>query len=143
MIPSRKPPRAFWIISILAIIWNLMGVGAFLSQLFITPEILENLPEAEQALYANIPGWVTAAFAVAVFGGTIGSIGLILRKSWARFVFIISLIGIVLQMTYNFFISNTMDVYGPGAIVMPIMVLIIGVFLVYYSKSAIAKGWIS
>src|SRR5690606_8872459 len=101
------------------------------------------LPEAEQTLYADLPAWVTAAFAIAVFGGTFGAIGLLLRKKWARIVFLISLIGIIIQMSHNFFISNNMEVYGPGALIMPIMVLVIGVYLIMFSKAAIAKGWIS
>ncbi len=91
----------------------------------------------------DIPAWVTAAFAIAVFGGTLGCLGLLLRKKWARLVFLISLIGIIVQMIHNVFISNNMDVYGPGAVIMPIMVLIIGVYLIMYSKSAIKKSWIS
>ncbi|MFC5195120.1 hypothetical protein ACFPH8_07230 [Bizionia hallyeonensis] len=139
----QKPPKSFWIISILALIWNLMGVSAYLTHAFMTEDALQKLPEAEQTLYADLPAWVTAAFAIAVFGGTFGAIGLLLRKKWARIVFLISLIGIIIQMSHNFFISNNMEVYGPGALIMPIMVLVIGVYLIMFSKSAIAKGWIS
>tara|TARA_R110002012_G_scaffold81945_3_gene207436 strand:- start:24619 stop:25050 length:432 start_codon:yes stop_codon:yes gene_type:complete len=143
MTTTQKPPKSFWIISIVALIWNLMGVSAYLMQAFMTDEAIKNLPETEQALHMDIPAWVTAAFAIAVFGGTLGCLGLLLRKKWARLVFLISLIGIIVQMIHNVFISNNMDVYGPGAVIMPIMVLMIGVYLIMYSKSAIKKGWIS
>ncbi len=143
MTTTQKPPKSFWIISIVALIWNLMGVSAYLMQAFMTDEAIKNLPETEQALHMDIPAWVTAAFAIAVFGGTLGCLGLLLRKKWARLVFLISLIGIIVQMIHNVFISNNMDVYGPGAVIMPIMVLIIGVYLIMYSKSAIKKSWIS
>lgn len=140
MTTTQKPPKSFWIISIVALIWNLMGVSAYLMQAFMTDEAIKNLPETEQALHMDIPAWVTAAFAIAVFGGTLGCLGLLLRKKWARLVFLISLIGIIVQMIHNVFISNNMDVYGPGAVIMPIMVLIIGVYLIMYSKSAIKKS---
>ncbi|MBP93928.1 MAG: hypothetical protein CMC55_07415 [Flavobacteriaceae bacterium] len=143
MTSTQKPPKSFWIISIVALIWNLMGVSAYLMQAFMTDEALSKLPEPEQALYHDVPAWVTAAFAIAVFGGTLGCIGLLLRKKWSKPVFILSLIGIIVQMIHNLFISNNMDVYGPGAIIMPIMVLIIGVYLIIYSKAAIQKGWLS
>ncbi len=142
MTTTQKPTTYFWIISIVALIWNLMGVSAYLAQAFMTDEALQNLPEAEQALYTDLPAWVTAAFAIAVFGGMLGSIGLLLRKKWARLLFLISLIGIIIQMTHSLFISNNMDVYGPGAVIMPIMVLVIGIYLIMFSKSAIAKGYI-
>ncbi|OBX24183.1 MULTISPECIES: hypothetical protein [Bizionia] len=143
MSTTQKPPKLFWIISIVALIWNLMGVLAYLMQAFMTEDALQKLPEAEQALYTDLPAWVTAAFAIAVFGGTLGAVGLLLRKKWARLIFLFSLIGIIVQMAHSFFISNNIDVYGPGAVIMPIMVLVIGVYLIMFSKSAIAKGWIS
>ena len=74
-------PSWFKAVAITALIWNLLGVVAFVLQMMITPEILAELPAAEQALYANIPSWVTAAFAVAVFSGVLGSLFLLMKKS--------------------------------------------------------------
>jgi len=110
---------------------------------YMTDEVKAALPEAERALYDNIPSWVTAAFAIAVFGGLIGSAFLLMRKKLARPMFLISLIAIIVQMSYNLFMSRAAEVYGPGSVIMPIMVIVIGVFLLMYSKKTIAKGWLS
>ena len=122
---TNKPSVLFWIISAIALIWNLMGVMAYLVQAYMTDETLAALPEAEQALYQDLPAWVTAAYAFAVFGGAIACIFMLLRKKLANSLFVISLLGILVQMTYNIFMSNASEVYGPGGIIMPIMVLII------------------
>ena len=108
-----------------------------------TAEDLAALPLEEQGLYDNVPAWVTAAFALAVFGGALGCILLLLRKKLATFVFVISLASILVQMTYNIFISKAMEVYGPGSVIMPIMVIIIGAFLVWYSKKMQGQGLLS
>ena len=91
----------------------------------------------------NTPSWATAAFAIAVFGGLLGCIALLLRKSWAKSLLLLSLIGIIVQLIYNLFISKAMEVYGPGAVIMPISVLVVGIFLVWFAKKGIAKGWLS
>ena len=135
-----KPTLSFWIIGIIALIWNLMGVFAYLQQAYMTVEDVTALPLDEQALYDNIPAWVTAAFALAVFGGALGCILLLLRKKLATFVFIISFIGILAQMTYNLLMSKAIEVYGPGGMIMPIMVAVIGAFLVWYSKKMQSNG---
>ena len=135
-----KPTSSFWIIGIIALIWNLMGVFAYLQQAYMTVEDVTALPLDEQALYDNIPAWVTAAFALAVFGGALGCILLLLRKKLATFVFIISFIGILAQMTYNLLMSKAIEVYGPGGMIMPIMVAVIGAFLVWYSKKMQSNG---
>lgn len=140
---TNKPSVGFWIIGVIALIWNLMGVFAYITQVNMTDEVIAALPDAERALYENVPAWVTGAFAIAVFGGALGCVLLLFRKKLASLVFIISLVGIVAQMVYSFMLSKAAEVYGPGGMVMPVMVVLIGVFLVWYSKQATAKGWLS
>jgi hypothetical protein len=139
----NKPPIWFWIVSALALLWNLAGVMAYLGQAYMSIETLEQMSQAERLLYESQPAWVTGAFAVAVWGGALGCIALMLKKKWAKPVFIISLIGILAQMSHSFFMSNNFEVYGPGAMIMPIMVLIIGIALVLLANTAIKKGWLS
>ena len=136
------PPTLYYILAVVLLVWNAMGLFAFFGQLSMGEEHLATLSEAERSMYENMPFWVIVAFAMAVFGGTLGCVGLLLKRSWAKTMFIVSLIGIVVQMIYNLFIGGTMDVYGPGALIMPIMVLIIGIFLVWFAGYSNRKGWL-
>ncbi len=140
---SDKPATSFWVVSAVALVWNAMGAFAYLAQRMMTPETLQALPENERALYTSIPVWVTSAFAIAVWGGVAGCLLLLLRKKLATAVLMISFAGIVVQMIYNVFISNSYAVYGPGGLAMPVMVLVIGAYLVWFSRGATAKGWLS
>ncbi|MEZ4804982.1 MAG: hypothetical protein R2852_05735 [Bacteroidia bacterium] len=137
-----KIPAWFWVVSVVALLWNLMGVGSFISQMTISEEALNALPSDQQAMYTDYPMWANAVFAIAVFGGTIGSILLIMKKKLSRTLFIISLIAIVIQMSYYLIAMKPMDVYGPGAIAMPISIIVFGVFLVWLAGLAIKKGWL-
>ena len=105
-------------------------------------EAIAALPEAERALYETVPIWATAAFAVAVFGGALGSLLLLLRRKLAEPVLIASLAGIVVQFVHSFFIAKSMAVYGPGSIIMPVMVILIGVALVWFAQKAGKAGWL-
>ncbi|RKN81023.1 hypothetical protein [Ulvibacterium marinum] len=138
----EKPPVWFWIVSIVALLWNLMGVLAYLQQAFMTEEALAALSEPERLLLETRPAWATAAFALAVWGGLLGCVALLLRKKWARPVLIISLIGILVQMIHSFFISKNLEVYGPGEISMPILIILIGVGLVFFARIATRKLWL-
>ncbi len=140
---KNKPTTSFWIIGIVALIWNLMGVYEYLKIAYMTAEELFALPPEEQVLYENIPAWVTAAFALAVFGGSLGCILLLLRKKLATLVFIISFVSILAQMTYNLLMSKVMEVYGPVGFIMPVMVIAVGAFLVWYSRKTQAQGILS
>ncbi len=142
MTTTTHPKAGYWIIAVIAFIWNTVGVWAYLVQAYMTDEAKQLIPEAERALYENIPAWVTAAFAVAVFGGLLGSLALLIKRKAARMLFLISLVGILLQMSYTLFMSNVMAVKGASGMIMPIMVIIIGIFLLNFSKKAITNGWL-
>ena len=139
-----KVPVWYWIVSILALIWNLIGAMAYLGQAFITDEIKATMPVEQVTLLENTPAWVTAAFAFAVWGGVLGCIALLLRKKWAKPVLVISLVGLLVQLGYSFFMTNALEVYGPAqGMVMPIVLLLIGVGLVLFANSARKKTWIN
>ncbi|MFZ3273182.1 MAG: hypothetical protein WA143_02795 [Lutibacter sp.] len=137
-----KPTSAFWIISVAALIWNIMGVIAYLGQAYMTEEVLKALPEGEQAYHNNVPAWVTAVFAIAVFAGLFGCLGLLLRKKWATILFVISIIAVIAQSTYNLFIQKFMEV-PLQHMIWSIVVIVIAIFLVWFSSNATKKGWVS
>ncbi|MFT6994844.1 MAG: putative permease [Maribacter sp.] len=101
---------------------------------------LEQMSQAERQLFESQPVWVTAAFAVAVWGGTLGCLLLLLfQKKIAKPVLLVSLIGILIQTSHSFFISDAFDIYGAAGLVMPIMVVLIGVLLVFFAGKAISE----
>ena len=139
----RKPTGLFWVISSMALVWNLMGVFNYLTQAFMTNEVLATLPKDQQLLYEDVPAWVTAAFATAVFSGTVGALLLLLKKKNASILFILSFVGIIIQMTYGLLINENTDSYGPLGLVMPLMIIAIGAYLIWYSKKASENRWLS
>lgn len=136
-------PAWFKFVAVLALLWNLLGCIAFFSDLRLSPEDLAKLPEAQQALYAARPGWAVAATAMAVFGGALGSMGLLLRKKWALPVFVLSLLGIIVQDMGLFVLADGLRLAGPVAVVMQAVVLAVGIGLVLLSRKGIACGWLS
>ena len=136
-------PGWFNVAAILALLWNLLGVMAFVGQMLMTPEQIAELPLAEQNLYAATPIWATLAFAIAVFSGALGSLALLMKKAFCYQLFVLSFIGVVVQMLHAFFISDSYQVYGPSGTIMPIMVLVIALVLVRFAAKANNNNWFS
>ncbi|MEO1012894.1 MAG: hypothetical protein AAFX53_16465 [Bacteroidota bacterium] len=139
----NKPPKWFWVAGVAALLWNSMGAKAYLDDAYMSIEELEKMTQAQRLLFESQPAWTTGAFAIAVWGGVLACVLLLLRKKWAVPVFVISLIGILAHMIYVFFLSNAMEVYGPGGMVLPILVIVIGILMVFFSRTAVRKGWLS
>ena len=136
-------PKWFWIVAFIILLWNLMGALSFFTHTFITEEALAQLPANERDLYGEYPMWTSIIFAIAVFSGLLGSIVLVLRKKWSKLLFIISLAAVIPQMIHNVFFTTAIDVYGTAqAVTMPILVMVLGVFLVWFSSFALKKNWL-
>lgn len=138
--PSRSAlPQWLWAMAGLAIIWNLLGLLAFLGQVLTDPADISD-DQAIVELYKNIPLWVNVCFGAAVIGGTLGSILLFMGSRWSIVLFLVSLIGILGQQSYMFFLSDTLKVMGNSAALFPIIVLLIAIWLLYVAYSANRQG---
>ena len=130
---------SFWAIGTVALIWNVMGAINFFMQM--NPEVLAAYRESERAIIEGRPAWATGGFAIAVFGGALGCLLLLLRKSVACYLFVASLLGVIVTMTHALGIGIN---FGPGEILgIILMPLVVAAFLIWYSKWAERKGWIS
>lgn len=136
-------PTWFKAVSVLALLWNLLGCLAFAADLRLTPDDLAKLPEAQQALYAARPAWTLAATAAAVLGGALGCLGLLFGKRWAQAVLWLSLLGIVVQDIGLFVLIDGARLAGPVAVVMQSIVLLVGIGLVVLARRATARGWLT
>jgi hypothetical protein len=126
---------SFWVIGAVALIWNLMGAMNFIIQM--NPETLANMPEPYRAIAEARPAWAAAGFSVAVFGGAIGCILLLLRKTAAVYLFIASALGVIVMMAHFY------SAAGPDAAIIGMLVqLAVTAFLIWYSKYAERKGWV-
>lgn len=126
---------SFWVVGGVAMLWNMMGVMNFFMQM--NPEIVATMPESYRTLIENRAVWVTAAFALAVVGGAVGSLLLLFKKSVAFYIFIASLLGGIVQIIPTISVGNIESAVGTGAF------MLVAVFLIWYSKMAENKGWIS
>ncbi len=139
---KTSPPIWFWVISIIALLWCLMDMSAFFMRVLMTDEALLTMPENQRHHLQSIPFWVNVVFAFEVFGGTLGCIGLLLRKKWALPLFIVSLLGVLSQTTYIYFLSDSIATIGVLAVVMPLVAILISIGLIILAKSSISKGWL-
>ena len=127
---------SFWVIGAVGVIFNLLGCINFLSQM--NAETVASMPETYRTIAESRPAWGTAAFALAVFGGLLGCLLLLLRKSVALYVFVASVVGaIAAQIPFV-----GMADFPVEAWVGWLSQVAVGVFLVWYSRLAKSKEWI-
>ncbi len=135
-------PKWFTPVAVVALLWNLFGVYAYLMNVMMKPEDIAALPASEQAMYNNFPVWAVAGMAIAVWFGALGCVALIIKKGWAVPVLTLSLVGLVVQDIGMF----TMDTGGAAmsaGMAMQGVVLVVSIALVMLARKAKAQGWIA
>lgn len=137
-----KPPFWFWLVAGIGLLWNLMGAYQFSIDPFVNEASLQNFTEAQQAAYAARPLWVTLAFGLSVLTGVLGCILLFLKKAWAGPVFLLSLLLVLAQSVYIFFLSNTLEVFGSFEGIINGIILAFGIGLMFFARHASGKRWI-
>ena len=135
-------PVWFRVVSVIALLWYLMGTSAFFMRVFITDELLQAMPQVQRQHLAGIPSWVNFVFAFEVFGGTLGCICLLIRRKWALPLFIASILGVLSQTTHIWFMSDAVSLMGSSAVVMPLVAIVLGAAMIVLCRAAIAKGWL-
>ena len=95
MTTTNKPTIGFWMIAVIAFIWNLMGAYMYIIQKYKTEAFESQYTSMQLDMIYSMPAWATAAFAIAVFGGVLGSVTLLMRRKIATSIYFLSLIGII------------------------------------------------
>ncbi|GEQ86342.1 hypothetical protein ULMS_18500 [Patiriisocius marinistellae] len=139
---NNKPNTAFWIISIAALLWNLMGLFQFGLATVFMDSMTDSIAPAELEMMKNVPLWYTVAFGVSVFSGVLACILMLMKNKIAILLFLISLITVLISQGYWAFGTDAIDIIGMQAMIMPMIVIIISIFLYYYSKGAARNGWL-
>lgn len=136
-----KPSTLFWILGIIFLLWNLMGCGIYLMDTMMSDAAYVEAYGAEMAAAREFyPTWATGAYAIAVWGGLVAAILFLLKKRLSVSLFVLSLLAAVICFIPNFTNETLRAAGGSTFWVMPVIVVLIGIFEVWFSRLQRAKG---
>jgi hypothetical protein len=116
-------PGWFWIVAVLALLWEGMGCYAYLTQIGSVDD--------------TMPVWISAAFAVAVWVGLSGAILLLMRQRLARTAFAVSLLAVLVQFGGTILLAKGAPPSGLG---MAAAIVAAAVILLWFSDLCIKRG---
>lgn len=136
-------PKWYWGVAGFALLWMAFGCFNYVVLMSMSAADIAKLPPAQQDIVNSAPVWVNALYAIAVWSGLGGAIGLVLRRAWARLLFLVSLVAVILQFGWIFTSSDQLAVEGPSAAAFPLVILLFGIFFVWFAGYAQKRGWIA
>ena len=135
---KQKPYNYLKTILIILLVWNIIGILFFLQDVFIDPKVLT---ENQLEFRSRFPFWIKIIYAIAVFGGTIGTFGLIKRKSWSHSIVIVSMLAVIIQMYHSIFIANSLEFLGNSAEILPTIIIVLSIVLAWIAETYKRNNW--
>jgi hypothetical protein len=143
-----QPPKWYLPVTIIALLYNLAGLAFYL--LGTMGPRLGHRPEPP--LYdkiLNLLTWPDLLYTITILGGVLGCLGLVLRKSWAQWMLLASLPGIIFHviglLAYGVArkTSSMMQLLAIlNDLFLPSVILIIAIAPVWLGNMARRKGWL-
>jgi hypothetical protein len=132
---ARKAPIHLWIVGILSLLWNTVGALDYSATQFRVESYMANFTPEQLEYFYGFPAWADAAWALGVWGSFLGSVALLLRKSWAVGLFGISILGLAGTTVYNYVLSDGRALMGEAALMFTATIWVIVLFLYFYAQA--------
>ena len=133
---GARAPGWLRIVALLGLLWNLFGVYQYLMTVGL-------VGGADQVAADATPAWVKGAFAIAVFGGALGCVGLLMLKRWSKLLLLLSLLAVLAMDAWIFLMSGLAGTMPPAELGITISVIVVAILLVWLAYDADKKGWLT
>ena len=143
---STRTPVHLWIVGILSLLWSCFGAYDYVMSHMRDVKYIASSwpgvdPQAALAWMDAFPMYAKIGWGLGVWGGLLGAILLLIRSRYAVWAFAVSMLGIVLSIGWQITIAQPPPGGDTGmAKVIPFLVIVIGLFLLWYSWSMEKKG---
>ena len=132
----ERTPRHLWVIGVVALLWSAMGAMDYVMTQTGNEAYMSNFTPEQLAFFYGFPAWVDATWAIAVWGGVLGAILLLVRRRHAVWVFLASLIAMVVTTFHNYVLSNGLDVVGDAfSLGFTAVIFLIALVLFFYARA--------
>ena len=140
---TNAVPGWFWAAAIAALLFEMLGCFFYLVEVRMSAADFGALPLDQRAMLEARPSWFYAAFAIAVWVGLVGAIGLLLRKAWASPMLLASMIAAIVQFSSIVIVPAMRDATPSDALAVPIVIIICCYGIWQLARLAKRRGWLS
>ncbi|MFK7993181.1 MAG: hypothetical protein AB8B87_03525 [Granulosicoccus sp.] len=139
---EAKTPWHLWLIGIIAVLFNFIGVFDFVMSMAQGAEYQASagMTPEQIAHYQEMPAWMMVVWFVGVFGAFLASILLILRKKLALPMFVISLVVFLISLVYHYLLSDGGAVLGQAMAIASAVIAGLLVLFIWYTRFMVTRG---
>lgn len=137
---ASRPPLHFWIVAIIAVLWNAVGAFDFVATQIRFESYMSAFSEEQLAFFYGIPTWAVITWGIATWAALLGSLAMLVRLRWAYHLFIISFVAMLATSFENLVLSNGAEIMGTAGLIFSAVIVAIGIFLILYNRAMLQRG---
>ena len=134
---ATKTPWHLWVVGLLTLLWNSVGITSYLmtrlgklADLGMTPDQI--------AYFDSFPVWANSVWALGVWGAFFGSVLLLLRSRWAVISLAISVAGLIGTTVFQHFVTTVPA--GMSNLVLDVIIWATTLFTLWYAMKMRREG---
>ena len=136
-IGTVKVPWHLWVAGVVTLLFNAMGIVSYLTTKLGMLAEMGLIPE-QIAFMESYPAWISAFWALGVWGAFSGSVLLLMRSRWAVAAMVVGTIGLIGTTLGNYVVLDV-----PAAMQAPALdaaIWTVTLFLLFYSRAMAKSG---
>jgi len=138
-----KRPVWFVAVAIILLLWAVAGVASFGAHVFVGEKMAAEQGAWDLDYYRALPAWFAWDYALATLAALAGAIALLMRSRQAVMLYVLSLIGVVIQFGYVFVGTDLLAHKGAAATVpFPMFIVLMGCVQIVLARFAARRGWV-
>jgi hypothetical protein len=140
--PRASAPWHYWVVTVLAIAWNAFGAYDYFMTKTGGDAYLKKMGEndVQIAHMHAYPVWMTADWAIGVWGGLLGALLLLARVRYAFHVLAVSLAAFLVMLAYTYLLSNGAAAMGQQGMIFNLVILALCVVFTWYAWTMTKRG---
>ena len=137
---ATPTPKHLWVVGILGFLWDSMGAFDYIMTQTQNESYMQQFTPEQLEFFYGFPVWVVSLWAIAVWGGVLGTVLLLLRKKLATPVLLGSFVAMVGTAIHNFGMSNGLEVMGGVGAVFSLLIFVFALGLWLYARAMTERG---
>jgi len=140
--PRAGAPWHYWVVTALAILWNAFGAYDYYMSKTSGDAYLRKMGETESQIahMHAYPAWMTADWAIGVWGGLLAALLLIARTRYAFHVFVVSLAAFLVSLVYSYGLTDGGKAMGQQGLMFNGLILAFCLLFTWYSWAMTKRG---
>jgi hypothetical protein len=139
---TNKTPWHLWVVGVIAVLFNAIGVFDFVMAMTQGSSYMASagMTPAQIAHYLEMPAWMTAVWAIGVWGAFVASVLILLRSRLAVPVFAVSLTAFLISLLYTYVLTDGGAVMGRQMAITNLVITALLLFFLWYSWRMSKRG---